>query len=102
MGTIEITFAINMVVLDYIIFILMLEKKVSDLLICSIEALYFSFFGFLYIVISRKMITIEEIISTLKNLTIIIATLLTIAPIMKTVNQTYADNTVYFITSGKK
>jgi len=40
-----------------------------------------------------------EILSNFKSIGIYISILLLFAPVMQTVNQTYADNTIYVLTS---
>lgn len=46
-----------------------------------------------------KKMKISEIMSSIKSVGIYISILLLFAPVMQTVNQTYADNTIYVLTS---
>jgi hypothetical protein len=46
------------------------------------------------------MFKLHEILSNIKSIGVIISILLLFAPVMKTVNQTYSDDTIYALTTG--
>ncbi|CAD8117266.1 unnamed protein product [Paramecium sonneborni] len=95
--TSDLIFAINCVVFYLLSYFLMLHDIINTQL-----QLYFwltiAITCLIMYSVVKKMKT-QEILSNFKSIGIYISILLLFAPVMQTVNQTYADNTIYVLTS---
>lgn len=57
------------------------------------------FGGITLLLMESKKFKVHEVLSNFKSMALLISILLLFSPVMLTVNQTYADNTIYALVS---
>jgi len=99
--TLDVTWSVNGVVTFLLIFYSMKEALVYEGVLTSALSLFCMLCVFLYILFTRHIIETRVIFNNIKKTLILLCTLYLLSPIMKTVNETYADNTTYALSIGK-
>lgn len=100
--TLDLTWSINFVGAFMLIFHWMQNGRVSEGVIVSALCIAGMVCTFLYILFSPKIILAHTIFKNIKRFLILLCTLYVLSPIMRGVNETYADNTTYALSIGKE
>ncbi|KAL4472377.1 hypothetical protein ABPG74_018326 [Tetrahymena malaccensis] len=98
--TLDVTWAINIVAIFLLIFHYMKSSILSEGVLISVVFISSMVCTFLFIIISKNIIKTQTIFKNIKRTLFLVCALFFLSPIMKTVNETYADNTTYALSIG--